>query len=105
MFIQIFVKGLIIYMNFVFPQNYKYRYKFWGILDFSTVFINLTWAGLTYIIAKLLFSSLTFRIYFFIIFYFPVFLLSITGFHGENVFSVILYIYGFKKNCKIYLYK
>lgn len=99
------MKGLILYMNFVFPQNYKYRYKFLGIFDFCIVFINLTCAGLNCIISKFVFSNLTFRIYFFIIFYFPIFLLSITGFHGENVFSIILYIFKFKKNCKIYLYK
>lgn len=91
-------------MNFIFPQNYKYKYKLLGFLDFSTFIINIIWALFIYCSTSLIFTTWVIKIYFLIIFYLPLFLLSIIGFNGENIFYVIIYIYKFKKNRKIYLY-
>lgn len=91
-------------MNFIFPQNYDYKYKVFGMFDASTVFVNLFWALLVYFFIKLFSFTLLIKIYMFIILYFPVFLISIIGFNGENVIYVCVYIYKFNKNRKIYLY-
>ena len=41
-------------MKFIFPQNYKFNNKLFGIIDYSTAIVNIVW----YIfITKILFMS------------------------------------------------
>ena len=30
-------------MKFIFPQNYNFKNKLFGFLDYSTIFLNLIW--------------------------------------------------------------
>ena len=91
-------------MTFIFPQNYKYKYKFFGFLDTQTIAVNMIWALVIFFIVKNLPLKILFKIYFFIIFYFPLFLFSFIGFNGEKFLYVVKYVYKFNKNRKIYLY-
>ena len=91
-------------MNFIFPQNYDYKYKFLGLFDTATVVSNVFLALFVYFLIKIFSFPLIIKIYIFIITYFPFFLISFIGFNGENIIYVCLYIYKFHKNRKIYLY-
>ena len=92
-------------MKFIFPQNYNFNSKLFGVIDYSTLFINLIWWAIIFIISNLFFNNLSFKIIFLIITGFPVLLLSIVGFNRENIFYVICYLFKYLKNNKIYLYK
>lgn len=92
-------------MKFIFPENYKYKYKILGFLDTYTIIVNIIWLAFTYCLSNIIFNKLIYKIYFCIIFYLPLFLISVIGFEHENIFYVCSYIYKFKKNCKVYLYK
>lgn len=92
-------------MKYYFPPNYKYKYKFLGFFDTYTIIINIICFIFVYFLSSLFFVKIIYRIYFCIIFYFPIFLISVTGFESENIFYVLYYIYKFKKNGKVYLYK
>ncbi len=92
-------------MKFIFPQNYNFNTKLFGIIDYSTAFINIIWWIIIFCILHFLFNDLTLKIIIFIITCFPIFLFSVIGFNHENIFYVIKYLYKFAKSNKIYLYK
>lgn len=92
-------------MKFIFPQNYNFNSKLFGVIDYSTLFINLIWWTTIFIISNLFFNNLSFKVIFLIITGFPFLLLSIFGFNHENIFYVIFYLFKYLKNNKIYLYK
>ena len=50
-------------MKFIFPQNYNFRNKFLGIIDYSIVFINLIWYGIIFILVNIIFNNLNFKIW------------------------------------------
>ncbi len=92
-------------MKFIFPQNYDFKNKLFGILDYSTVFVNFLWYAFVFIIVNLFFQNLTWKIFIFIVLCFPLLLLSFSGFHGENILYVFSYLIRFYLRPKLYLYK
>lgn len=91
-------------MNFIFPENYNFKNKLFGLFDYSTVIINIIWAFLMFQISKILPFNLNIKISVFIIFYFPLLLFSIFGFNNENIFYFLSYMIKFVKNRKVYFF-
>lgn len=81
-------------MKFIFPQNYNFKSKLFGIVDYSTIFLNLIWDFFIFIFISF-FNNLNIKIFLFFIFCFPLFLFSISGFNGESITYVITYILKF----------
>ena len=50
-------------MNFIFPKNYNYSFKFMGIFSYSSIFISIIWALFVYFIASFLFNSFIVKLY------------------------------------------
>lgn len=92
-------------MKFIFPQNYDFKNKLFGMIDYSTTFINLLWDVFIFILVNLIFNDLTIKIFIIIIFCFPLLLLSLTGFNGENILYVLSYLMRFLFRQKLFLYK
>lgn len=92
-------------MKFVFPQNYDFSHKLFGIFDTSTLLVNGIWALFVFCFLNLFFSSLNIKIFLFIILVFPFLLFSIIGFNHENILYVVFYIAKYIKRPKIYIYK
>ncbi len=91
-------------MKFIFPKNYDFKNKLFGIIDYSTVFINLIWYGFVFILINLFFHNLNIKIFLFILLCFPFLLISISGFNGENFVYVFRYIFTFFVKQKLFLY-
>ena len=91
-------------MNFIFPENYNFKNKIFGMFDYSTAIINVVWGFLLFKISKILPFNLNIRITIFITFYFPLFLFSIVGFNHENIFYFFSYMYKFIKKRKVYFF-
>lgn len=91
-------------MKFIFPKNYDFKNKLFGIIDYSTVFINLIWYGFVFILINLFFHNLNIKIFLFILLCFPFLLISISGFNGENFVYVFRYIFTFFIKQKLFLY-
>ena len=91
-------------MKFIFPQNYNFKNKLFGFLDYSTIFLNLIWFLFIFLFINLFFNNINIKIFLFIIFCFPVFLLSLFGFNGENISYVFLYLIKFLFRQKSYLF-
>ena len=92
-------------MKFIFPQNYNFKNKILGIIDYSTVFFNIFWYVLVFIILQLLFRDWNVKIFLLISLCFPITLFSIVGFNGEPIVYVFKYILKYIIRPKLYLYK
>lgn len=92
-------------MKFIFPQNYHFKNKLLGIIDYSTAIINIIFYLFVFSLCNLLFHHLNVKIFVFIGLCFPMLILSITGLNNENIFAVLFYVFKFFRKQKIYLYK
>lgn len=92
-------------MKFIFPQNYHFHTKLFGLFDYPTAILNFSWWIIVFLITKLLPLPLLDKLIFFIITSFPLFLISLFGFQQENIIYVFYYLYIFWKSDKLYLYK
>lgn len=91
-------------MKFIFPQNYRFKNKILGIIDYTTAFVNLIWYVFVLILVNLFFNSIDVKIFVFITLCFPLLLLSFSGFHGENIVTVMSYLFKFIFRQKLYFY-
>ena len=91
-------------MKFVFPQNYNFSAKIFGIIDYTSAILDLIWGVLVYLIVNFLFYSWTLKIFIMLILIFPVLIFSIVGINGENIIYVMTYIIKYLIKQKIYLY-
>ena len=82
-------------MKFIFPQNYNFKNKLFGVLDYNTVIANIIWILIILISINIFFQDLNIKILLFTIFCFPFLLLSVFGFNGENILYVFSYIFRF----------
>ena len=83
-------------MKFIFPQNYHFKNKILGVIDYTTAFINIIWDLFIFIIVNFIFKSLSIKISILIIFCFPLLLFSFVGFNGENIFFAVVLAYDFR---------
>ena len=91
-------------MKYIFPQNYAFKNKLFGFIDYSTLALNIIWDAFIFCVLDILFSNTTLKLSFLIIFCFPLFLFSIIGFNHENFLNVLVYLFKFIKRPKIYFY-
>lgn len=91
-------------MKFIFPKNFDFKPKLFGVFDYSTIIINIIFDLFIFSISNLLFSDLYIKIFIIISLCFPILILSIVGLNNENVFYVLLYIFKYFVRPKLYLY-
>ena len=91
-------------MKFIFPQNYNFKNKLFGFIDYSTLIFNVLYGGLTFCILDLIIKNFSIKISLFIILYFPLLIFSVTGFNHENIVYVIIYLFKYFFNKKLYFY-
>lgn len=91
-------------MKFIFPQNYNFKNKIFGFIDYSTAIVDIIWYSIIFIFLKSLNISFTIKMYLFIILCLPLFLFSLLGFNHENIIYFISYMYKFVKNRNVYFF-
>ena len=92
-------------MKFIFPQNYNFKNNLFGIIDYTTIFVNVVWSALVFLIVFLIIQDWSFRIFLVITFSFPLLLFSIVGFQGENIVYVLSYLLNFIVCQKLFFFK
>ncbi len=92
-------------MKFIFPQNYDFNTKLFGLIDYSTAILNIVWGILIYVLVNIIFLSLNLKIFFFIVLVFPILLFSVIGINGENVIYVCSYLLKYIIKQKLYFYE
>lgn len=91
-------------MKFIFPQNYSFKNKFLGIIDYSSLIFIISWGLIVFLFVHSLIENINVKIFTFIIFFLPILLFSIIGFNHENIIYIFIYIFKYFKNNKLYLY-
>lgn len=91
-------------MNFIFPQNYNFKNKFLGYIDYPTLVVNLAWIYFIYTITSLFSLSLQEKAPIIIIFCLPTFLFSILNIHNETAFQIISYLIKYILTPKLYVF-
>ena len=91
-------------MKFIFPKNYNFKSKIFGVIDYSSLFINIVWDCFIFCLVNLIFTNLTIKIFIFIISCLPLLLFSIIGQNNENLLYVINYLLKFTFSNKIFLF-
>ncbi len=91
-------------MKFIFPQNYNFKSKLFGFIDYSTVILNLVWGLIVFGIVFFLIPNITMKIGIFIILFLPFALFSIIGFNHEKTLYILMYLYKYVSSPKLYLY-
>lgn len=92
-------------MKFIFPQNFNFKNKLLGIIDYPTAIFNILYFLIIYILCNIFISNLTIKIIIIILFYLPIFLISVIDFNHENILYFFWYMIKFIFRPKIYLYK
>ena len=69
-------------MKFIFPQNYKFKTKLFGIIDYQNAILNAIWGGIIYSIVNIFFNTIKIKIFICIIFVLPVIIFSIVWING-----------------------
>ena len=92
-------------MKFIFPQNFNFKNKIFGIIDYPTAIFNVIYFCLIYVILNIFIPNITFKIIMIILLYLPIFLISIIDFNHENILYFLWYMLKFIFRPKIYLYK
>lgn len=91
-------------MTFIIPQNYKYKNRILGIIDYPTAILNIIWNLILYFIVKNIPVIVTTKIFIFSALSFPVLLLTIFGFNNESPLFTIKYIIRYLIRPKVYLF-
>lgn len=91
-------------MKFIFPKNYNSKNKLLGIIDYSSLFVNILWDIFVFCLINLIFINITIKIFIFIILCLPLFLFTIAGLNNENILYVINYLIKFIFGTKIFLF-
>lgn len=92
-------------MKFIIPQNYDFKNKLFGIINYSTLVFNIIWFILIFSILELFFQSWNIKVFLLISLTFPIILISIIGLNGESFVNMILYVIRYLIFPKLYLFK
>ena len=92
-------------MNFIFPSNYAFKNKLFGIIDYTSAIVNLIWYICIFCLVNLFFSDINIKIILFISLCFPFLIFTIVNNRNENILFVLLYVIKFMVNRKIYFYR
>ena len=91
-------------MCFIFPQNYSFKNKLFGFIDYTTVIFNLFLYLIIFLLVRCLPFTFIFKLSIFITFTFPFCLFSVFGFNNENIVYFLFYMIKFVKNRKVYFF-
>ena len=92
-------------MKFIIPQNYNFKNKIFGIIDYSTAILNILWYSIVFTILHFSCNNWNIKIFLLISFCFPITIFSVVGFNGENIIYVFKYLLKYFLKPKLYLYK
>ena len=92
-------------MKFIFPQNYNFKTKLLGFIDYTTLILNIIWGLIIFGFVYFFIPNITFKIGIFIVLFLPLALLSIIGFNHERFIYILQYSYAYLSSPKVYLFK
>lgn len=92
-------------MNFVFPSNYNFKNKLFGLIDYTTAIVNVLWYIFSFCLVNLIFEDINFKIMAFSFLAIPFLIFSIVNNRNESILIVLVYIFKFFTSPKLYFYR
>ena len=92
-------------MTYIIPQNYNFKPKLFGILDYPTAILNVSIIVILILFLRLIPIDLAIKCIIFVVCYLPLFLVSIFGFYNENFILIFLYVFKYLISPKVFIYK
>lgn len=92
-------------MKFIFPQNYNFKNKLFGFLDYNSLILNIIWDVFVFFFIIRFIPNITIKICIFSILCLPLFLFTFLGINNENIIYFLKYIIKYFIRKKLYLYK
>ena len=92
-------------MKFIFPQNFDFKNRLFGWLDYSTAIFDVCWGIITYGVLGFFKLKVALHISIFLVLFIPVLIFSVFGFYGENIINVFYYLTKYILRPKVLLYK
>ena len=92
-------------MTYIIPQNYNFKSKLFGVIDYPTAILNVVIIALLIFVLRILPISLIAKSIVFVICYLPLFLVSLFGFYSESFLFVLIYVFKYLISPKVYIYK
>ena len=89
-------------MNFIVPQNFNFKNKFLGLIDYPTLIFDFIYLSVLNTILNIFIHDLLVKLIFIIILFLPIFLMSLFSFNNElfmfyfislNIIFLLDYIY------------
>ena len=90
--------------KFLFPTNYKYSNKLFGIIEYRVLLPLSIYAGIIFFILYLSKIDFFWGAGIFIVLVTPPTILVGVGIQGERFVPFLISVYKFKKNARVYLY-
>ncbi len=91
-------------MRFIFPKNYNFNPKLFGLIEYSTAIMDIVIAIILYFVLNLLITDISLKLSLFIVIFMPILLISILGINKESFITVLRYLIKYFRKPKIYLY-
>ena len=91
-------------MKFIFPQNYNFNPKIFGLIEYSAAILDLIWGGCIFLFVNIFIKSLIWKLGVFIVLFLPIFIFSIVGVQGENLIYYLRYMIKYMIKQKVYLF-
>ena len=92
-------------MNFVFPSNYNFKNKLFGLIDYTTAIINVIWYIFSFCLVNLLWVDFNLKLFIFSVLAIPFLIFSIINNRNESILVVLGYIFKFLYSPKLYFYR
>ena len=92
-------------MTYIILQNYNFKPKLFGILDYPTAILNVSIIVILILFLRLIPFALVVKCIIFIVCYLPLFLVSIFGFYNENFILIFLYVFKYLISPKVFIYR
>ena len=92
-------------MNFIFPSNYNFKNKLFGIIDYTSAIINIIWYIFIFCLVNLIITDFNLKIILFISLCLPFLIFTVINNRNENILFVLLYVIKFFWSKKLYFYR
>ena len=90
-------------MNFIIPQNFNFKNKFLGLIDYPTLILDFVYLTFLNSLLNIFIHDLLVKLIFIIILFFPIFLLSLFSFNNESFIYVLFYIIKYYCSPRLYI--
>lgn len=94
----------MIFIKFIFPQNYNFKPKILGVIDYPTAIFCIIYCLFIFFIFNLIFDSFQLIFSCSIAAILPIIIFCFVGFNGENISSVIKYMFLYFIKPKVYVF-